>query len=237
MLLFQLPDSYQKKSGNSPTSADYDSLNEEKVPGVVLSCLRAVLPAHVPRSEELVHVYVRVGLLPPFVVNFFMSVQRPKANISPTTRYFRALAMIESYRHNVYDTQPDVPTPTGPLMRLNSATLQRFSDAIVASRNNLHRADVFSPMPLRAAGELLADIRRLAGQPGTAGVKEDPSAPSTATKDPGSTSAPPTAPEDTGTTSAPSAAPKDTGPLDATVDLAGDDDDDDADDDDVTPAT
>jgi len=110
-------------------------------------------------------VFFKVGLIPAFVINFFMFVQCPKGGESTAARYFRALSMIEQFRTHWFEKHPGGTLKTRPSKRLSSDVLSRFFNAVEANTSHRAYTGTLAPLEEQVAAGYLADVR-LADLPG-----------------------------------------------------------------------
>ena len=73
------------------------------VPEVVGSAISSIIGPDIPINANIPYTYLQAGLLPHFVVAFFMAFQKPRANISYTTVFARSMHLIEEYREFMLD--------------------------------------------------------------------------------------------------------------------------------------
>ena len=73
----------------------------EQVPGVVASAIFNAIDADVVLDPGVVFLYLKQGLLPQFVVAYFMDLQGTRRKISKGTRFFRALYLVHLFREHV----------------------------------------------------------------------------------------------------------------------------------------
>lgn len=179
-LTFEMPEQFSSKSLCSPTEQDYSSLLQERMPRVVQRTLLQQLPRAVPINPVIAFGYAKESVLPPFVINYFMSVQAPGRPISKVTRFFRALHMIEAYRGNWYALHPEDPLPPPtPAKKLSRAALRKFFETVDRSLQHNIDSGTFDPMTVEQSAIFLEDLRRAAAaespdepQPSSSGASE-----------------------------------------------------------------
>jgi len=129
---------------------DYRALaSREPLPDVITAAVKEYLPESLPISPMLVFVYVKQGLLPPFVVNYFISIQ-PGKTTSVSTKFFKALHLIEAYRASVYRPAP-LPLPQGMAVpALPPAALIMFQDTVLGYLKHMLESDTFDGVQMQA---------------------------------------------------------------------------------------
>ena len=73
----------------------------EQVPGVIASAIFNAIDADVVLDPGVVFLYLKQGLLPQFVVAYFMDLQGTRRKISKCTRFYRALYLVHLFREHV----------------------------------------------------------------------------------------------------------------------------------------
>ena len=96
---FEVPNNFLNPEKYRPSEMTTEWLNY--IPDVVASALYDAMGPGVPIDPLMPFVYLKKKLLPEFVVAFFMHAQG-KSRIGKSTRFYRALYLIESYRKYVF---------------------------------------------------------------------------------------------------------------------------------------
>ena len=104
---FPVPEVYTERDYHKPPVGDYFKVVSKPIPQVVKDTLMHYLPPSVPISQSNVFVGVRNGSLPPFLINYFIALQGKSVRVSPSTKFFRALHLLEAVRTELQgDVQP-----------------------------------------------------------------------------------------------------------------------------------
>ena len=142
---------------------DLQAIYQEKVPRVVHDQILFVLPRSIPTNPQIVFGFVQSELLPPFVINYFMSMQPPNARVNNATRFFRALHMIENYRQWYFDTNPvaEQQAILPPPRALPPAAIDAFHRSVQASLDNMLATGTFDPVNVDQAKDYLQQMRAI----------------------------------------------------------------------------
>lgn len=93
---FGIPKSFGNSEKYFPVRLDVQSF--ETVPEVVGNAIFETIGLDVPFDPMATFIYVRNGLLPEFVVAYFMEFQLPKRKISEGSKFYRAMHLISMFR-------------------------------------------------------------------------------------------------------------------------------------------
>ena len=94
-LPFELPKNFMNPDKYDPGVVPDEVF--ENVPVYIGEAVFAVLGDEVPLDPQVILVYLRNGLLPHYVIEYFLSIQKKK-NLSNQTRLFRALMLVHRFR-------------------------------------------------------------------------------------------------------------------------------------------
>ena len=78
----------------------------DNVPGWVASAIFDAMDADVVLDPGAVFLYLKNGLLPQYVVIYFMEIQGTRRKISTSTRFYRALYLVHMFREYVIVPPP-----------------------------------------------------------------------------------------------------------------------------------
>ena len=78
----------------------------DNVPGFIASAIFDAMDADVVLDPGAVFLYLKNGLLPEYVVIYFMEIQGTRRKISTSTRFYRALYMVHMFREYVIVPPP-----------------------------------------------------------------------------------------------------------------------------------
>lgn len=140
---------------------DYVNLVKDGVPKVVADTILLTMPRSVPIDAMSAFVYVKNGTLPPFVLNYFLNMQS-RSRTSMTTRFYRALHLIEAFRDEYFQSHPEEQRqlPLPPPRRLPSSAADAFKEAVKASLDRMKETGTFAPVSVERARELLSTFTR-----------------------------------------------------------------------------
>ena len=104
---FLVPKEYAEREYHKPPLGDFFKLVSKPVPQVIKDSLAYYRPPSVPVSQCNVFHAVRNRSLPPFLINYFIDLQGKSVRVSPSTKFFRALHLLEAVRTELQgDVQP-----------------------------------------------------------------------------------------------------------------------------------
>ena len=96
---FEVPNNFLNPEKYRPSELSTEWL--KYIPDVVAAALYEAMGPGVPLDPLMPFVYLKKNLLPEFVVAFFMHAQG-KSRIGKSTRFYRALYLIETYRKFIF---------------------------------------------------------------------------------------------------------------------------------------
>jgi len=166
-LNFQLPDAYsdKEKKKHSAATGDYLTMLNRGVPRIVSEMVLRTLPRTLPINAMIPFAFVIDGRLPPYVINYFMSIQSPVWKTSgqdkDVGRFYRALDLIESYREDYFLHNPDLPVAHLPPRRLPGDVVQAFYDTCQESIKQMQSGQhPYDPEVVEKARRRLENMRR-----------------------------------------------------------------------------
>jgi len=129
---------------------------------VVHDTIVTQMPRTVPISAQVAFGYAQKSTLPPFVINYFMSIQPAVPRVTNVTRFFCALHMIERYREHYFDMHPEASGPAinlPPPRQLLEAALNSFYASVAASLDYMSNTGTFNLVSIDQARVFLDEMR------------------------------------------------------------------------------
>jgi hypothetical protein len=161
---FKIPEEYsmKEKKKHSASAGDYIIMLNEGVPPVVRDTLFHILPRSVPINPMMPFAYLQDGRLPPFVINFFMSLQsRVGRPVSAIGRFYRSLDLIEAFREDAFLRGEDLAVSQSflPLSKkLPEKVLQDFLKSCADSITQMQASGVYDAEAVERAADRLREM-------------------------------------------------------------------------------
>lgn len=92
-----------------PIAMTSDMWDDLQVPDIVADAISQVLGPEVPINAFMPYHYLKAGLLPSWIVVYFMALQKPRDSTSYTTVFGRAMHLIEAFREHMLSAAGALP--------------------------------------------------------------------------------------------------------------------------------